>query len=82
MSAGRRCVAFLRAINVGGHVVKMDRLRGLFEALKLRNVETMIASGNVLFDAPRSATAEALDSRKRSECPPRCATSRRSVSWG
>jgi uncharacterized protein (DUF1697 family) len=63
MSAGRRYVAFLRAINVGGHVVKMDRLRGLFEALKLRNVETMIASGNVLFDAPRSATAEVLEQR-------------------
>jgi uncharacterized protein (DUF1697 family) len=45
-----RYVAFLRAINVGGHVVKMDRLRSLFEDLKLRNVETVIASGNVLFD--------------------------------
>ena len=63
MSAGNRCVAFLRAINVGGHVVKMDRLRGLFEALKLRNVETMIASGNVLFDAPASITPEALEQR-------------------
>lgn len=63
MSAGSRCVAFLRAINVGGRVVKMDRLRGLFEALTLRNVETMIASGNVLFDAPRSVTAQALEQR-------------------
>ena len=45
-----RYVAFLRAINVGGHTVKMDRLRALFEELKLRNVETFIASGNVLFD--------------------------------
>jgi uncharacterized protein (DUF1697 family) len=63
MSAGSRRVAFLRAINVGGHVVKMDRLRALFEALKLRNVETMIASGNVLFDAPRSGTPEALEQR-------------------
>jgi len=26
-------IAFLRAINVGGHTVKMDHLRGLFEAL-------------------------------------------------
>jgi len=49
---GLRYVAFLRAINVGGHTVKMDRLRALFEKLKLRNVETFIASGNVLFDAP------------------------------
>ncbi|MEO7455691.1 MAG: DUF1697 domain-containing protein [Gemmatimonadaceae bacterium] len=45
-----RYVAFLRAINVGGHVVKMDRLTALFEELRLGNVETFIASGNVLFD--------------------------------
>jgi uncharacterized protein (DUF1697 family) len=46
-----RQIAFLRAINVGGHVVKMDRLRGLFEGLGFRDVVTVIASGNVLFDA-------------------------------
>jgi uncharacterized protein (DUF1697 family) len=46
-----RYVAFLRAINVGGHVVKMDRLRALFEELDFGNVKTVIASGNVLFDA-------------------------------
>src|SRR5258705_3911511 len=45
-------VAFLRAINVGGHTVKMDYLRGLFEALGFTNVETFIASGNVIFDSP------------------------------
>lgn len=47
-----RTLAFLRAINVGGHVVKMDHLRGLFEALGFANVETFIASGNVIFDSP------------------------------
>jgi len=46
-----RYVAFLRAINVGGHVVKMDRLRALFEALPFSNVSTFIASGNVIFEA-------------------------------
>jgi uncharacterized protein (DUF1697 family) len=46
-----RYVAFLRAINVGGHVVKMDRLRKIFESMRFRNVETFIASGNVIFDA-------------------------------
>jgi uncharacterized protein (DUF1697 family) len=46
-----RYIAFLRAINVGGHVVKMDRLRALFEALGFENVETHIASGNVVFDS-------------------------------
>ena len=47
-----RFIAFLRAINVGGHNVKMDRLRKLFESLGLSNVETFIASGNVIFDSP------------------------------
>ena len=45
-----RYIAFLRAINVGGHVVKMDRLRKLFEGEGFTNVETFIASGNVIFD--------------------------------
>ncbi len=35
-----RFVALLRAINVGGHVVKMDRLRKIFESLGFSNVET------------------------------------------
>jgi uncharacterized protein (DUF1697 family) len=46
-----RYIAFLRAINVGGaNVVKMDRLRKLFEGAGYTNVETFIASGNVIFD--------------------------------
>jgi uncharacterized protein (DUF1697 family) len=57
-----RYIAFLRAINVGGHTVKMDKLRALFEALELRNVETFIASGNVLFDSP-ARSAERLEAR-------------------
>jgi uncharacterized protein (DUF1697 family) len=46
-----RYVALLRAINVGGHVVKMDVLRKHFTKMGFGNVETFIASGNVLFDA-------------------------------
>ena len=46
-----RYVAFLRAINVGGHVVKMNVLREQFEALGFADVETFIASGNVLFSS-------------------------------
>jgi uncharacterized protein (DUF1697 family) len=57
-----RHIAFLRAINVGGHTVKMDRLRELFEALGFRNVVTVIASGNVLFDATAKDTS-ALERR-------------------
>jgi uncharacterized protein (DUF1697 family) len=44
--------AFLRAINVGGHTVTMAKLRELFESLGLSDVETFIASGNVLFTSP------------------------------
>ncbi len=46
-----RYVALLRAVNVGGRTVKMARLRELFESLKLKNVETFIASGNVIFES-------------------------------
>lgn len=42
-------IAFLRAINVGGHTVKMEQLRTLFQSLDFRHVETFIASGNVIF---------------------------------
>ena len=52
-----RYVALLRAINVGGHTVRMDRLRALFEELKLGNVSTFIASGNVLFDSASKSLA-------------------------
>lgn len=47
----RRWVAFLRAINVGGRVVKMDWLRARCAALGFRDVATFIASGNVVFRA-------------------------------
>lgn len=46
-----RFIAFLRAINVGGHNVKMETLRALFIELGFTNVETFIASGNVIFEA-------------------------------
>ncbi len=46
-----RYVAFLRAVNVGGRTVKMDLLRELFAQLQFKNIETFIASGNVIFDA-------------------------------
>ena len=46
-----RCVAFLRAVNVGGRTVRMEALRAAFEALALARVATFIASGNVVFDS-------------------------------
>jgi uncharacterized protein (DUF1697 family) len=46
----QRYIAFLRGINVGGHVVKMEQLRELFTELKLQNVRSYINSGNIFFD--------------------------------
>ena len=54
--------AFLRAINVGGHTVKMDYLRSVFEELGFSNVETFIASGNVIFDSP-SKNSKSLEKK-------------------
>ena len=44
--------AFLRGINVGGNVlIKMEDLRKTLESIKLKNVKTILASGNVVFEA-------------------------------
>lgn len=47
-----RYLSFLRAVNVGGRTLRMEYLRELLSALKLKNVETFIASGNAIFEAP------------------------------
>jgi len=57
-----RLIAFLRAINVGGHNVTMEELRRHFTALGLKNVETFIASGNVIFEA-RATDLVALEAK-------------------
>jgi len=57
-----RCVAFLRAVNVGGRTVKMDALRAAFDALALANAQTFIASGNVVFET-RARDLAALERR-------------------
>ncbi len=61
-SALSRYIALLRAINVGGHVVKMEDLRRHFADLGVANVATFIASGNVIFDTPETDAA-ALERR-------------------
>jgi uncharacterized protein (DUF1697 family) len=53
-----RHIALLRAINVGGRTVKMDHLRSLFDELGFRKVATLIASGNVTFDATTADAAK------------------------
>jgi uncharacterized protein (DUF1697 family) len=49
-------VSMLRAVNVGGTSrIKMDALRAVYESIGLRDVRTMLQSGNVVF---RSAIAD------------------------
>jgi len=52
-----RLFAFLRAINVGGHNVTMAELREIFAGLGVGDVETFIASGNVIFTSSSESLA-------------------------
>jgi uncharacterized protein (DUF1697 family) len=55
-----RYVGLLRGVNLGSHTMKMDRLRAVVAGLGHAEVETFIASGNVIFTAAgRAADLEA-----------------------
>ena len=54
----RRYFAFLRGMNVRGRRIKNDELCALFCAMGFRRVEAFMASGNVIFDVPRKASAK------------------------
>lgn len=59
--AGQRFVALLRGINVGGHnVIKMADLRASFAGMGFTDVETLIASGNVVFTAKRASKSKLI----------------------
>jgi len=48
--------AFLRGINnLGQKPVKMDELKKAFESLGFKNVKTLLASGNVVFNSANSS---------------------------
>ncbi|RKN82149.1 DUF1697 domain-containing protein [Paenibacillus ginsengarvi] len=50
-------IALLRGINVSGQkLIKMDRLKEMFETMPVRNVRTYIQSGNVVFTAEETDT--------------------------
>jgi uncharacterized protein (DUF1697 family) len=52
-----RYVALIRGINVtGNNLIKMERLRALFEKNGCTNVRTYIQSGNVVFDSKKAAS--------------------------
>lgn len=46
-----RYAAFLRGVNLGKRTVKSAELKAAFETLGFTNVRTLLASGNVIFDA-------------------------------
>ncbi|MES1207297.1 MAG: DUF1697 domain-containing protein, partial [Pseudomonadota bacterium] len=52
-------VAFLRGVNVGGKIAKMDAVRASFEALGFEQVRSYVQSGNVMFVA-KAGTEAAL----------------------
>jgi uncharacterized protein (DUF1697 family) len=60
-----RYIALLRGINVGGHTVTMDRLRGLFRELGLADVRSYIQSGNVFFESAEADRAALTASIER-----------------
>ena len=51
-------ISMLRGVNIGGHhKIKMEELRVLYQRLKLRDVESHVQSGNVIFRTAESDIA-------------------------
>lgn len=53
-------VAFLRGINVGGHVATKERLQKAFRSLGYLEVSTYRQSGNVIFQGNNEASADVI----------------------
>ncbi len=49
-------IALLRGVNVGGNILKMDRLREICARLGAKNPRTYVQSGNLVFEASGSAS--------------------------
>ena len=62
-------IALLRGINVGGNILKMERLREVCTQLGAKNVRTYVQSGNVVFEASGTAArwAETLEKKLAGE---------------
>jgi uncharacterized protein (DUF1697 family) len=60
----RQYIAFLRGIN-GGLTLKMADLRKLFESLGFTNIKTVLATGNVIFDAAQGTRMEIANQIER-----------------
>ena len=53
-----RFVAFLRGINVGGHIVVKEKLQQIFVSLGFHNVSTYRQSGNIIFEVEDATPQE------------------------
>jgi uncharacterized protein (DUF1697 family) len=58
-------VAFLRGVNVGNNILRMERLREFCAEIGMQNVRTYVQSGNVIFDADGGVTHWADKIQKR-----------------
>ena len=56
-----RQLALLRGVNLGQRQVKSADLAAAFTALGFAHVKTLLASGNVLFDAPEPVAATTIE---------------------
>ena len=77
-------ISMLRGVNLGKRRLKMEELRAVYESLGLRDVETHVQSGNVVFrtgaraeiwpTAIQDAIEAKSDSAPRSilRSPPKC----------
>jgi uncharacterized protein (DUF1697 family) len=54
-----RYAAFLRGVNLGKRTVKSAELKAAFETMGFTGVKTLLASGNILFDAPATSQLKA-----------------------
>lgn len=59
--SGATYVAFLRGVNLGKRQVKSAELKAAYEAMGFANVRTLLASGNVLFDADAEPRRQELE---------------------
>jgi len=58
-------IALLRGINIGGHRVKMERLRELFAELGVSNVRSYIQTGNIFFETAKTDRAALTEQIER-----------------
>lgn len=43
-------LALLCGVNIGDHIVKIEKLRGIFSEMDFSNVRTYIQTGNIFFE--------------------------------